>query len=299
MSRTENLGFNGDYKTTTQTISLKKGSAFTFTSYRERLKLAAVGERKRKWEAERDNWPQEQQPVVTAQLSPPFCGGCTAGHVKPHVVQTLPHVSSHAIDKSSITASKWTTGNYPRSFRWNYRQLFSSHSGIVKCGGGDYLSLERSEKLGHSGISRLCDAKKAAETHWHIQKGVDFRSVCAARLAPLLFPPPFPVCWLAGLPFYVVVLSRYRTVTIIRNRISQLETEKRDKTSGRVAIDIEKRYEIDSNKKKGERLLENEIWKPSAGAAAKWNWETQTEILTKTKKRKEKIKRFNIFFLCR
>ncbi len=55
MSRTENLGFNGDYKTTTQTISLKKGSAFTFTSYRERLKLAAVGERKRKWEAERDN----------------------------------------------------------------------------------------------------------------------------------------------------------------------------------------------------------------------------------------------------
>jgi hypothetical protein len=116
-------------------------------------------------------------------------------------------------------------------------------------GGGvsDYLSLERSEKLGHSGISRLCDAKKAAETHWHIQKGVDFRSVCAARLAPLLFPPPFPVCWLAS-PFMLVccVSLRYRTVTIIRNRISQLETEKRNKTSGRVAIDIEKRCEIDS-----------------------------------------------------
>jgi hypothetical protein len=47
MSRTENLGFNaGDYKTT-KTISLKKGSAFTFTSYRERLK-AAVGVRENK-----------------------------------------------------------------------------------------------------------------------------------------------------------------------------------------------------------------------------------------------------------
>lgn len=47
VSRTENLGFNaGDYKTT-KTISLKKGSAFTFTSYRERLK-AAVGVRENK-----------------------------------------------------------------------------------------------------------------------------------------------------------------------------------------------------------------------------------------------------------
>jgi hypothetical protein len=141
---------------------------------------------------------------VTAQLSPPFCGGCTAGHVKPHVVQTLPHVSSHAIDKSSIIASKWTSGNYPRSFRWNYRQLFPSVIQEYKVRRVRLFVIGAERETGSFRNLSTVWCQKAAETHWHIQKGVDFRSVCSSSSSAALSSAVS--CLLAGLPFYVVVL---------------------------------------------------------------------------------------------
>ena len=136
---------------------------------------------------------------------------------------------------------------------------------IQNYSGGDFSSGRREKESRSIRIlSRLCDAKMADD--WHT-KGVDFRSV--QRLAPLLFPPHFLFVCVCRPPLFVLVeISQWPIIEIGFPN----STEKRDKTSGGVATDIEKRSEI--CRKRG-RLLKNDTENhPLFSGGGIRNWET-------------------------